>query len=191
MNEPNNPNHSSGYESYFAETSRIPARSDLKELSKLAEQQRSAEVEVDRLKAELSSAVATLNHLSEVVIPERMDSLGISEIRTETGLRLSVEENIRSAVAKDRKAVAWDWLRSNGHGALVKRKVTAEFGRGEDEQAALLVSTLKGQNYNVSDVADVHPQTLQAWVRESLSAGEDIPLELFGVYRQRTAKVKF
>ena len=36
----------------------------------------------------------------------------------------------------------------------------------------------------------VNPQTLQAFVRQSLEAGEKIPMDLLGVYRQRQAKVK-
>ena len=36
----------------------------------------------------------------------------------------------------------------------------------------------------------VEPMTLQAFIKEHLAAGKDIPLDIFGVYRQRIAKVE-
>jgi hypothetical protein len=35
----------------------------------------------------------------------------------------------------------------------------------------------------------VHHATLKAWVKEMLAKGNELPLELFGVFRRRIAKM--
>ena len=47
-----------------------------------------------------------------------------------------------------------------------------------------------GRLGEVDDVANVHPSTLAAFVREKLREGEELPLDLFGVHRQRIAKIE-
>jgi hypothetical protein len=42
----------------------------------------------------------------------------------------------------------------------------------------------------VKQEQNVHWQTLDAFVRQQLENGDELPLELFGVFRQRFAKVK-
>ncbi|HMW46618.1 MAG TPA: hypothetical protein PKD47_12090, partial [Solirubrobacterales bacterium] len=36
----------------------------------------------------------------------------------------------------------------------------------------------------------VHHATLNSWVKERLADGEQLPTDTFGIFRQRTAKVK-
>lgn len=161
----------------------------LQEMAKLAQEYVAAEAEVARLQSELKAAQQRAVQLGEVIIPERMDELGLATITTSDGATLSVLENIRASLPKEAKGAALAWLRDNGYAALIKRKVTVEFGKGEDEKAKEALERLNG--FDVSDDQTVHPQTLQAWVRECLAEGIEIPQETFGVYRQRLTKVKF
>ena len=39
------------------------------------------------------------------------------------------------------------------------------------------------------EAESVHPQTLAAFAREKLKAGEEVPLDLLGLYAGRQAKV--
>ena len=49
---------------------------------------------------------------------------------------------------------------------------------------------IKEHKLVMKDKQAIHPQTLLAWVKERLKEGDNLPVETFGIFRQRTAKVK-
>lgn len=162
----------------------------LVKLAELADRQAVAEAHVADLEAQLETARADVRELAEKLIPDLMDQIGMSDFTTLTGLRIEVGETIRASIPKAHAAKAFAWLKANGHAAMIKRVVSVSFGKGEDEQAEELHQKLAGElSLEVEDNASVHASTLAAFVREKLAKGEDVPLELFGVHRQRVAKL--
>lgn len=177
------------YEDYI--TPAPEAAVSLAELQKLAELQAEAEAKVKRIEAELSAAQKVLSDLAERQVPELMDSIGIEEFTTRTGLKISIKEVIRASIPKANEVRAFAWLRANGSGALIKRNIVASFGMGEDDQADHLLDIMQEEHIEgVSDKQSVHPSTLSSFVTKRLEAGEELPIELFGVHRQRFAQVK-
>lgn len=164
--------------------------SDLARLSRMANEQADAEAEIARLNALLTKATERLKDISERQLPEIMDKLGMVDFKTSTGLAIEIDETVRASIPKARSNEAMAWLRANGHEALIKRAVSVDFSRGEDEKARALTTLLAQQGYDPDDKQSVHSQTLAAWCREKLKKGEDFPLDLFGVFRQRAAKIK-
>ena len=162
---------------------------ELAQLQRLAEEQARAEAKVKRIEADLNEAREQLKDLAERQVPELMDQIGIPEFKTNSGLSIKIAETIRASIPKARAPEAFSWLKNNGHAAMIKRLVSVAFGKGEDDQAEELRLKL-AKDYEVDDVASVHPSTLSAFVREKLSEGEDIPLDLLGVHRQRVAKIE-
>lgn len=177
-----------GYEDYVNDGT--AAVVDLSQLHELAEKQIAAEAEVARAEAELQKAKDVLKDLCEFKVPELMDSIGLEEFKTRTGVRIKVEEKIRASIPKARTLEAFAWLRENNHAALIKRFVKVEFGKGEDEKADELLKELAKLGFSGEQDASVHAQTLAAFVRERLKDGKELPLDLFGVYRQRVSKVE-
>lgn len=163
---------------------------DLSQLQDLAEKQALAEAQVAGLEAQLNKAREELKDLAERQVPELMDQIGIEEFRTRTGLKIKIDEVIRASIPKARTGEAHAWLKANNHEALIKRTVAVPFGKGEDEKAQELERYLAKQGYPTENEAKVHPQTLAAWVREKLKTGAEIPLDLFGVFRQRVSKIQ-
>ncbi len=161
---------------------------DLAQLQELADQQAAAEAKVARIEAELTAAREEVRDLSERQLPELMDQIGLETFRTRSGLTIDVKETIRASIPKARSARAFAWLKANGHEAMIKRVVAVSFGKGEDAKAEALREALESE-FDVEDKASVHPSTLSAWVREKLAKGEELPLELFGVHRQRVSKI--
>lgn len=161
----------------------------LAQLSVLANDQASAEATVKELEAKLEKARESLREISERKIPELMDSLGMEEFKTSTGLKIKIKTSIRCSITKERQEVAFKWLRDNGHGGLIKRVVSVSFGKGEDESAEELFKELIVEYEGAEDKAAVHPSTLASFVKEQLADGEDFPMEIFGVHRQRTAVI--
>lgn len=164
---------------------------ELSQLSKLAEQQAETEAEVTRLEAELNKARERYRDLAERQVPELMDKIGLEKFKTTSGLVIDVAETIRASIPKALQQRAFAWLRENNHAAMIKRIVSVEFGKGEDERANELLQRLAEVDHlEPDDKSSVHPSTLAAFVRAKLSEGEEVPLDLFGVHRQRVAKIK-
>jgi hypothetical protein len=84
---------------------------------------------------------------------------------------------------------AFQWLRDNGFGDLIKNNVTLTFGRSEDNVAKSLVDELKKKGHNVNQTEKVEPMTLKAFVREQIQAGRNVPSDLFGVYVANKTKI--
>jgi hypothetical protein len=169
----------------FTETS----DSTLAELADLAAQQIEAERVLADTEAQVAVAKRALREIKEVKIPELMDSVGMGEFTTTTGLKIKVKETIRAKISKANAVDAFAWLRENGHEALIKRQVTIMFGRGEDAEAAETIKALEERELPVDDTSSVHASTLTKFVCEKLEAGEDVPMELLGVHRQRVSAV--
>lgn len=162
---------------------------DLAKLSELANAQAEAELAVKRAEKALEEAQSDLKKIAEGTLPELMDSLGMEEFRTSTGLKITVKETIRASIPKPREAEAFAWLRAHHHDALIKRSVVCSFGKGEDEDARKLCEQLIAEGYSFEDKQSVHAQTLSSFCREKLKKGEDIPMDLLGVFRQRSAAI--
>lgn len=162
---------------------------ELAQLQKLAEQQARAEAEVKDLEARLNKSREALNDIAQRQVPDLMDQIGITEFKTTTGLFIKIDEIIRASIPKARSAPAFAWLRANGHSALIKRVVSVAFGKGEDEKAEELHTMLEKLEFELEDNSSVHPSTLSSFVKEKLREGEDLPLDLLGVHRQRISKI--
>lgn len=135
----------------------------------------------------------------EVDIPDIMDACGTTEFHNRNlGIRITLEEKVTASIpTTPRDAAGWQrrndalaWLRENGWGGIIKNEVVASFTKGEDELCQSALEALRSTGAEPSHREGVHAQTLGAWVRERLEEGDDIPFDLFGVNRLRTAKVK-
>lgn len=178
-------------ESYAAYADAPAAGEGLAELAKMADLQASAEAEVAAAEATLNAAKEKLKHISEVQVPALMDQLGLSEFKTTAGLTIKINEIIRASIPSARTEEAFAWLRSHGHAALIKRKLALAFGMGEDQLAEEWISYIKQRGFDdLEDQTAVHPATLASFVKTKLEAGENLPLELFGVFRQRVSKIE-
>ena len=157
------------------------------QLAELADRQLAAEKDVEAQELELKKAQAKLREISETLIPELMDELGLEEYKTASGLQVKVREDIRANISKAHLNEAIAWLRGNGHERLIKNMFSLI--AGDEADAHEIRRQLTDLSLEFSENPSVHPSTLSAFVREKLRNGEDIPLEVFSVHRQRVSKV--
>lgn len=188
MKEPNTQSDNEAYLEYMTDQA---SDGELSQLSNLASLQADVEAQMADLEAELNRARETHKDLSERQIPELMDNIGIEEFKTNTGLKISIAETIRASIPKAKAPLAFAWLREKGHAALIKRAISVSFGRGEEAAADEFAQKLTDEAVEYGDKSAVHPSTLSAFVREQLAEGEEIPIDLFGVHRQRASKIKY
>jgi hypothetical protein len=163
---------------------------DLSIIGELAARQLDIIDEIDELEKNLAVAKDKLRQVAEVDLPEAMLSCGVSEFKTPTGARISVKPYYSASISDENKSSCMIWLKDHGHDDIIKNTVTLSFGKGEDDQARAAVETLAAVGYSPVNTKAVHPQTLKAFVKEQVEAGEDFPLELFKVYVGKRATIK-
>lgn len=170
-----------------------PGDNLLARLSGLALDQKQAEAEVERLAEELKQAQNKLRDISEHQLPALMDEAEMKVCQTRDGITIKVVEKIRGSIPAPTAAKAFAWLEEHGHGNLIKREVKIEFGRDEEAWAKKFMADLAKRKKPLKHELKrgVHPSTLASFVTEQLQEGVDIPLETFGVFRQRSTKIEF
>jgi Tfp pilus assembly protein PilX len=164
--------------------------STMAQLTKLARAQVDAEAAVADAEAQLLLRQNALREISEKQLPELMDSLGLEEFTTTEGRRIGITEDVRASIVKDREQEAFTWLRDIGSGKMIKRAIGVQLAMGQDEVASKVKAALAAMELDVSDKQSVHNSTLVAFVRRRLKAGEEVPLDKIGVFRQRRSKVE-
>lgn len=179
----------SGYEQYLDPEE---DKDTMEQLAFLAQEQIDAEREVDLAEKELKKAKRLLSDISEKQIPDLMAKLNMKSFKLMTGESIEVLEKLRCSIAGERNAGAINWLDENNHGNLVKRNYTIEFDRDEKEEAEKFVAAMREHNrrLRISQKNTVHNQTLSSFLTERLTAGDDIPMDLFGAYWQKKTKIK-
>jgi hypothetical protein len=128
--------------------------------------------------------------ISGEVIPTMMSEMGLSELKLQDGSHLKVSTSYRATITEANKEAAFNWLRNNGLGDIIKNEISVSFGRNEDNKAASYAELAKGQGFQPTQKMKVEPMTLKALVRERIEAGKEMPTEIFGVYSENKTTIK-
>lgn len=161
----------------------------LAELTKLGHMLVERDRDIETLEQRLKEAKEAARQLREEAIPAALTELGVTEIRLLSGEKVSMQQEVYASIPSEKKAEAFDWLEEHNFGGLIKTEVSVAFGKGEIENALLLMKNLKGSGFSPDFSRNVHAQTLKAWLRERLSKAEAVPLELFGARPVWVAKI--
>lgn len=162
----------------------------LAQISQTARDILEAQEEVRQREEDLKDAQKRLRVLQEDTLPELMQEAGQEELTTADGLKVSIKEIIRGTPSKDNAAAAYEWLRQHGHGGIIKSTVKADLGKADSDQVQKAVSALTQLGAPAKADQTVAWQTLGALVREMMSKGQDVPLDLLGVLIWKQAEVK-
>lgn len=162
---------------------------ELKTLSDLIKLQADLERQVSSLEDTLARAASDLKRVSETLIPDTMAQLGLSSMKLDDGTKVEVSTYYAASIPADAQSAAFAWLRETGNDSIIKRTVSCQFGKGEDKEANELAERLDALGYSFNDKANVHPQTLKAFVREQIESNKPFPQELFGVFIGKRTKL--
>ncbi len=167
------------------------AEASLAELTRLAFAQQEAEAKVTQLEDDLKTAKVMLREISERRLPELMDSIGMEKFKTKDGIEINVRERIHASIPEINAGKAFSWLEEHGEGGLIKRQFTIEFDKAELAWAKKFEADCKKRKkpLRLKRKETVHPMTLGAYIGEALANGVDVPLDLFGAFRQRFTKI--
>ena len=138
----------------------------------------------------LKNTKKDIERLSGEVIPTMMSEMGLAELKLEDGSHLKVSTSYKAHITEANKEMAFNWLRDNGLGDIIKNEISVSFGRGEDNKAAHYAELAKGQGLDPTQKLKVEPMTLKALVRERIEAGKEMPTEIFGVFTENKTTIK-
>ena len=131
-----------------------------------------------------------IQHISGEVIPTMMSEMGLAELKLHDGSHLKVSTSYKAHISEANKEAAYNWLRENGLGDIIKNEISVSFGRNEDNKAADYAELAKRSGFQPTQKMKVEPMTLKALVRERIEAGKEMPTEIFGVYSENKTTIK-
>ena len=150
----------------------------------------SLDADIKETENKLKEKKKELERLSGEVIPTMLSEMGLSELRLQDGSSIKVSTSYRAHISVANKEAAFNWLRKNGLGDIIKNEISVSFGRNEDNKAADYAELAKGQGFQPTQKLKVEPMTLKALVRERIEAGKEMPTEIFGVFSENKTTIK-
>ena len=155
-------------------------------IKELQAQQAQLQIQEDAVKQKKKD----IEHLSGEVIPTMLSEMGLSFLKLQDGSSVEVKTNYSATITQANKEKAFNWLRENGLGDIIKNEISVSFGRNEDNKAADYANLAKGQGFEPQQKLKVEPMTLKALVRERMEAGKEMPTELFNIYVGNKTTIK-
>ena len=134
------------------------------------------------LEESLKKSKKDYENLSGEVIPTMMSEMGLSQLKLMDGSSLEVKPYYAASISIKNRETAYNWLRDNGLGDIIKNEISVSFGRGDDNKAAIYANLAKSQGFEPTQKLKVEPMTLKALVRERIEAGKEMPMDTFNVF---------
>ena len=131
-----------------------------------------------------------LEHVSGEIIPTMMSEMGLSHLKLMDGSSVDVKPNYSANITIANREAAFNWLRNNGLGDIIKNEILVSFGRNEDNNAADYAALAQERGFQPTQKLKVEPMTLKALVRERIEAGKDMPTELFNIFVGNKTTIK-
>ena len=157
---------------------------ECQKLKKLQDDIESAEEHISNLKK-------LADDISSRVIPELLAEQGLSSLKLADGSSVTVKREYRCTLPKEdeRRQSAYNWLRDNGLGDIIKNNVSVTFGRGEDDKAQRLLDLAASNGFEPNQKSDVAWNTLTALFQERVESGLDMPSDVFSTWIKDTTKI--
>ena len=155
-------------------------------IKELQAQQEQLQIQEDAVKQKKKD----IEYLSGEVIPTMLSEMGLSFLKLQDGSSVEVKTNYSATITQANKEKAFNWLRENGLGDIIKNEISVSFGRNEDNKAADYAELAKSRGLDPMQKLKVEPMTLKALVRERMEAGKEMPTELFNIYVGNKTTIK-
>jgi hypothetical protein len=158
-------------------------------ISKLCQDLRKAQRDIEDKQAELEKLVEKEALISSELIPNLMAEMNISMLKLSDGTMVEAVPTYKAYITKANQAKAFDWLRKNGFGDIIKNDISVSFSMGEDGKAKEVLDLLKASGTAPIQKEQVHHMTLSTFVKEQTEKGMDVPDDMFGVHISSKTKL--
>jgi len=163
---------------------------DIDKLANKIKEMQSIQKDIEQNEEYLKQRKKDLEQVSGEAIPTMLSEMGLSYLKLADGSSVEVKTNYSANITQANKEKAFNWLRENGLGDIIKNELTVSFGRNEDNKAAEYAELAKGQGYQPTQKLKVEPMTLKALVRERIEGGKPLPTEIFNVFIGNKTTIK-
>ena len=163
---------------------------DIDKLANKIKEMQAIQKDIEQNEEYLKQKKKDLEQISGEAIPTMLSEMGLSYLKLADGSSVEVKTNYSATITLANKEKAFNWLRENGLGDIIKNELTVSFGRNEDNKAAEYAELAKGQGYQPTQKLKVEPMTLKALVRERIEAGKPLPTEIFYVFIGNKTTIK-
>jgi hypothetical protein len=145
---------------------------------------------IDASETNLKDLKKEHDRLSGEVIPTMMSEMGLAHLKLMDGSTVDVKPHYSASITMANRDAAFQWLRENGLGDIIKNEISVSFGRNEDNKAADYAALASERGFQPTQKLKVEPMTLKALVRERLEAGKTMPTEIFNVFVGNKTTIK-
>ena len=163
---------------------------NIQSLADQVERLESLQTKFDQQEENIKKTKKELEHLSGEVIPTMMSEMGLSHLKLVDGSSVDVKPHYSANITIANKETAFNWLRNNGLGDIIKNEISVSFGRNEDNKASDYARLAQSQGYQPAQKLKVEPMTLKALLRERTEAGKEMPSDLFNTFVGNQTKIR-
>jgi len=118
-----------------------------------------------------------------------MLAMNLKTMKLKDGSELEISNKFFATALAPKRAEAYQWLRENGLGNIVKNEITVRFGKDEDNKATQYATLARGQGYEPEQKVSVHAGTLRVALEDLHSRGGQIPSEYFSTFAGYQTKI--
>ena len=172
------------------QTKMLGKTENIQSLADQVEKLNTLDQQVVLLEKDLKQKKKDFEYLSGEVIPTMMAEMGLSQLKLMDGSSVDVRPNYSANITIANRDAAFNWLRTNGLGDIIKNEISVSFGRNEDNKAADYAALASERGYQPTQKLKVEPMTLKALVRERIESGKEMPTELFNVFVGNKTTIK-
>ena len=172
------------------QTEVIKSTTNIKTLSDQVLKLRAMEDQLKIMEEALKTRKKEIDRISGEVIPTMLSEMGLSQLKLTDGSSVDVKPFYSATISAQNKDRAYNWLRTNGLGDIIKNEISVSFGRNEDNKAASYADLAKSNGFQPTQKLKVEPMTLKALVRERIEAGKEMPTEIFNIFVGNKTTIK-
>lgn len=179
-----------------ADTAKPPSEDKLLAVRRHIAQLRLLETQKADLQEETKTVSDKIIVLKERTLVDAFDEARISRLAIEAEGNLppydiEIKNYYRANIGDDEDAgKAYDWLRRNDAGDMIKATYTIQFGKGSEKKQKEFEKYLNTKKIAFSYKFGVPWQTLTSFVKEQVEANVPLPLKLLGAKVGRVATLK-
>lgn len=177
------------YEDDVLDEGSVNDDSGLAALSALVTKASQVDIEVARAEDQLKKLKETQVELKQKRIPDLMDELDTASHTTKSGLKVTVKNKVRARITDATRDAAVQWFKDQNLEAMVKNEFKLALDKNQGAAAKALIKAIKKIGLAFSNKKNVNPATLSAFVKQRDAAGEEVPDDLFNVFRYSEAKI--
>jgi len=164
-------------------------KTDIQTLAGYCQELQSYEDEIVALEKQIKFKKEKADKIGSEIIPNLLAEQGLASLKLADGSSVDIKKSYNCTIKKDELESAFEWLRNNGLGDIIKNEVAVQFGKGEDNKAEQLLGLAVREGYEPSQKQKVEPMTLKALYRERIEAGLDMPSEFFHTFVKDQTKI--